>query len=212
MKLTNKLGIALVAVLAVSAVVASNASAALEEFKSTSSPVMLFGAQKGKHTFTVDGSSVECTTANFEAASVTSPAKTVQITPTYEGCTAFTFAKAKVEMKGCVYEFLQPNSLVGNVKLVCGANKIRIFVSSFGTECEVLIGETNNTNLSKVTYKNEAGSPTKVLVGANVTGITAEKTKDTGLCPLKGTGTVNNAVYEGETLVEGTAGIGISVG
>jgi hypothetical protein len=211
MKLTSKLGIAMVAVLALSAVAASAASAA--EFKATSSPVMLFGSQEGKHAFTVDGSSVECETATFEAASVTAPSKTVTVTPAYSGCTAFGFAKAKVEMNGCVYEFLQPNaSLEGNVHFVCGANKARVFVSSLGSECEVLIGETGNTNLSKVTYKNEATSPTKVKVIANVTGITAEKTKDTNFCPLKGTGTVTNASYTGNTLVEGTAGIGISVG
>jgi hypothetical protein len=211
MKLTSKLGIALVAVLALSAVAATAASAA--EFKATSSPVMLFAGQDTKHVFTTDGSAVECETATFEAASVTAPSKTVTVTPDYKGCTAFGFVGAKVEMKGCQYEFLEPNaSLVGNVKLACGANKIRIFASFLGSTCEVLIGEGSNTNLSSVSYKNEATSPTKVKVTAAVKGITAEKTKDSGVCPLKGTGTVNTAEYSGTSTVEGTAGIGVSVG
>jgi hypothetical protein len=205
------LGIALVAVLALCAVAASAASAA--EFKSTTSPVTISGSQEGKHKFTVDGTSVECTNATFLSESTATPAKTVTVTPTYSECTAFGFAKAKVEMNGCKYEFLQPNaSLEGNVAFRCGANKARVFVSSLGSECEVLIGESGNTNLSKVTYENIAGSPTKVKVLANVTGITAEKTKDTSLCPLKGTGTVTNASYTGNTLTEGNSGIGISVG
>ena len=211
MKLTSKLGIALVAVLALSAVAASAASAA--EFKATSSPVDLRAGQDNTHTFTTDGSAVTCETATFAANGVVAPSKTVTVTPDYKGCTAFGFVGAKVEMKGCQYEFLQPNeSLEGNVRLACGANKIRIFASVFGSTCEVLIGETSNTNLAKVTYKNEATSPTTVKVTAAVTGITAEKTKDTGICPLKGTGTVNNAEYSGISTVEGLNGIGVSVG
>jgi hypothetical protein len=211
MKLTNKLGIALVAVLALSAVAASAASAA--EFKATSSPVNLLAGQDTTHTFTTDGSAVTCETATFSENGVKAPSKTVAITPSYSGCTAFGFVGAKVEMKGCKYEFLEPNaSLVGNVKLLCGANKARIFASVLGSTCEVLIGESGNTNLSKVTYKNEATSPTTVKVTAAVTGITAEKTKDTGICPLKGTGTVTNAEYSGTSTVEGLAGIGVSVG
>lgn len=211
MKLTKMLGTAFVAVLALSAFAASAASAA--EFKATGSPVMLFAGQDTQHVFTTDGSSVTCETATFEAASVTAPSKTVSVVPAYSGCTAFGFVSAKVEMKGCEYEFLEPNaSLVSNVKQKCGANKTRIFSSFLGSTCEVLIGETGNTNLSSVSFKNEATSPTTVKVTANVTGITAEKTKDTGICPLKGTGTVKNAEYTGTSTVEGTEGIGVSVG
>jgi len=210
MKLTKMLGAALVAVLALAAM-ASAASAA--EFKATSSPVDLLAGQDTTHTFTTDGSSVTCETATFSENGVTAPSKTVKVTPSYSGCTAFGFAGAKVEMNGCKYEFLEPNaSLVGNVKLACGANKARIFASVFGSTCEVLIGETSNTNLSSISYKNEATSPTTVKVTASVKGITAEKTKDTGICPLKGTGTVSNAEYSGTSTVEGLKGIGVSVG
>ncbi len=209
MKLTKMLGTALVAMLALS-VMASAASAA--EFKAAKSPVNLFAGQDTKHVFTTDGSAVECETATFEATGVVSPSKTVTVTPDYKGCTAFGFVGAKVEMKGCQYEFLQPNAeLVGNVRLACGANKIRIFASFLGSTCEVLIGETGNTNLAKVTYKNEATSPSTVKVTAAVTGITAEKTKDSGICPLKGTGTVKTAEYSGTSTVEGVGGVGVSV-
>jgi hypothetical protein len=211
MKLMKMLGTAIVAVLALSAFAASAASAA--EFKATSSPVDLRAGQDTTHTFTTDGSAVTCETATFEANGVVAPSKTVTVTPAYSGCTAFGFVGAKVEMKGCQYEFLQPSeALVGNVKLACGANKIRIFASFIGSTCEVLIGETGNTNLSSVSYKNEATSPTTVKVTANVKGITAEKTKDTGICPLKGTGTVTTAEYSGTSTVEGLSGIGVSVG
>lgn len=211
MTFTRTTGIVLTALLALSAIGASVASAA--EFKATKSPVMLFGGQVDKHQLVVDGSAVECGTITVEAASVTVPSKTVTVTPSYTKCTVFGFTNGKVEMNGCQYEFLEPNiKLEGNIRLACGGNSMRIFSSFLGSECEVFIGETGNTNLEKVTYKNEATSPTTFKVTTNVGGITATKTKDTGVCPLDKTGTVKNVTYTGSSLVEGTLGIGVSVG
>jgi hypothetical protein len=213
MKLTKMLGAAFVAVLALSAIAASAASAA--EFKATASPVTLLAGQDTTHTLTLDGSAVTCETTTFEETNVTAPSKTVRITPAYSGCTTFGFVQNKIEMNGCRYEFLEPNSaLVGNVALRCPTKetKARLFASVLGSVCEVLFGESGNTNLSKLSYKNEATSPTTVKVTAAVTGITAEKTKDTGICPLKGTGTIHNAEYSGTSTVEGLSGIGVSVG
>ena len=213
MKLTKMVGAALVAVLALSAVAVSAASAA--EFKATSSPVNLIAGQDTTHALTMDGSSVTCETATFEENGVAAPSKTVKLTPSYSGCTAFGFVNTKIEMNGCRYEFLEPNSaLAGNVRLRCPTQetKVRLFTSVFGSTCEVLIGESGNTNLSKVSYKNEATSPTSVKVTAAITGITAEKTKDTGICPLKGTGVIHSVEYSGTSTVEGLSGIGIAVG
>jgi hypothetical protein len=212
MKLTKMLGTALAAVLALSAFAASAASAV--EFKATNGPVNLRAGQDTTHTLTLDGSAVTCGTTTFEANGVIAPSKTVTVTPAYSGCTAFGFITQKIEMNGCRYEFLQPNgSLVGNLALRCPKEaRVRLFTTFLGSQCEVFFGEAGNTNLEKVTYKNEMTSPTTVKVTAAVTGITAEKTKDTGICPLKGTGTVNTAEYSGISTVEGGGGIGISVG
>jgi hypothetical protein len=212
MKLT-KIGAALAAALALSAVIASAASAA--EFKAAKSPVNLFAGQDTTHSFLVDGSAVTCEAATFEASGVKAPAKTVAITPDYKGCSSFGFINSKIEMNGCQFEFLQPTSgLVGNVRVSCPTKetRIRIFASVLGSTCEVLIGESGNTNLEKLSYKNEATSPSTVKVNAAITGITAEKTKDTGLCPLKGPGTVKTGEYSGISTFEGVGGVGVSVG
>jgi hypothetical protein len=213
MKLARMLGTAIVAVLALSAFAASAASAA--EFKATNSPVNLRAGQDTTHALTLDGSTVTCGTATFEANGVVAPSKTVSLTPDYKECSSFGFINSKIEMNGCEFEFLQPSSeLAGNVALRCPTKetRVRLFSSVLGSVCEVFFSETGNTNLSKVLYKNEATSPTTVKVTAAITGITAEKAKDTGLCPLKGTGTVKTAEYSGTSTVEGTSGIGISVG
>lgn len=213
MKHLKTLGLVAVAIAALTAFVGvSSASAA--QFTSTSSPVMLFGEDNGKHVFKVDGQSVTCNVGKFEKASLTTPANVIPgVTAAYSSCTAFGFAGATVNMGNCTYEFLQPNaSFEGNVAFRCNSSgKATVFSSVFGSECEVTIGEASNTNLSKVTYKNLANSPTKVEMTAAVTGITANKVKDNGLCPLSGTGSTSNATYEGPTVVEGTSGIGISV-
>ncbi len=212
MKLTKMLGTAIVVVLALSAFAAPTASAA--EFKATSSPVNLLAGQDTTHTLTLDGSAVTCGTTTFEANGVAAPSKTVTITPGYSECSAFGFISSKIEMNGCRYEFLQPNgSLVGNLALRCPKEaRVKLSTAFLGSQCEVFFGEAGNTNLEKVSYKNEATSPTTVKVTAVVTGITAEKTKDTGLCPLKGTGTVKTGEYSGTSTVEGLSGIGVSVG
>lgn len=213
MKHLKTLGLVAVAIAALAAFVGvSSASAA--QFKSTSSPVMLFGQDTGNHVFKVDNQSVTCTNAVFEKTSLTTPANTVPgVTAAYNGCTAFGFAGASVKMNNCTYEFLTPpNANEGNVAVRCGATPATVNASVFGSECSVSIGESGNTNLSKLLYTNNSPTAGKVLVEANVTGITVKKNVDNGLCPLSGTGTVTNGNYNGPTPVEGTSGIGVSVG
>lgn len=210
MKHLKTLGLVAVAIAALTAFVGvSSASAA--QFKSSSSPVMLFGEDTGNHVFKVDGQSVTCKKAVFEKASLATPANVVTgVTAAYNECTAFGFAGATVNMGNCTYEFQQPNAtLNGKVAFRCTSGTAKVFSSVFGSECEVTIGEASNTSLSNVSYANNA---TGVTITAGVTGITANKIKDNGLCPLSGTGSTANATYEGPTNVNGTGGINVSVG
>lgn len=236
MKLT-KIAVALVAALSMSVVMASSASAAEFEFKSNKSPVMLFGQDSGNHVFKVDGQSVTCTNAVFEKASQATPTKEIPgVNAAYNGCTAFGFAGASVNMGNCSYTFKRPANLItpktentpeivhiaGNVAVVCNkvlnnTNKtediipVTVNSSVFGSECSVSLNNTGNSNLSKLLYQNNNPAAGEVLVTAQVTGITATKNKDNGLCPLSGTGTTTNATYDGPTPVKATEGIGISV-
>jgi hypothetical protein len=213
----TRIGIALAAVLAIMTLTTSVTTAA--EFKSSSSPVMLFGGDSGNHRFTVDGQAVTCNGAAFEKGSLTTPANTVRdVNASYNSCTAFGFAGATVNMGSCTYEFLQPskintNEFKGNVALGCAIETfpnvfietpITIKSSVFGSTCEVLIHESGNTNLSSLRYENHAGD---ITVIAEVSGISVKKTVDNGLCPLSGTGTVSNGTYNGPTTGSATSGI-----
>src|SRR5712672_2585136 len=102
MKLIKMLGVAMVAALALSAAV-SAASAA--EFRGATSPVTVTGSQSTTHKFTVEGSTVTCTTATFSSEATAVPTSTVLITPVYKTCTAFGIAGATVSMNGCQYKF-----------------------------------------------------------------------------------------------------------
>jgi hypothetical protein len=217
MKLT-KISLALAAVLAVSAVAASAAMAAPESFRSTSSPVNLLGEQTTgvNHVFTLDGQKVECNKAVFQKSSLTTPATSIPgVSAAYSECTAFGFVNAEVNMGTCTYTFLQPNSLVGKVGIFCGAESggkkpfIKIRASFLGSTCEAQVSQNaTNESLSKLEYKNNG---TTVDVTANVSGISVNKTADSGACPLSGTG-AGTATYTGPTPgVHGLEGIGISI-
>lgn len=203
-----KIGAALVAAMAMMAVTAGAASAA--EYTAASYPVTVTGSQEGQHVFTVDGSEVKCTTAHFESPGNTGPTSTLTVGAQYSGCTAFTLINATVNMNGCDYVFEAPGGspLSSAVQVVCPeGNQIEINVSTILGSCEVRVG--SQTPSGGNTYTNLGG---KVHVATNVTGIKANVVKDTGICPLSGTGERTNATYVGNSIAEGVGGIGIDVG
>lgn len=197
------LGVAVVAVLAMSAFVASAASAS--KFMSEGNVnVTVKADQTGSHVFTVDGSSITCTTAHFESAGlISSPAATVKVHPTYEGCTAFGFVNSPITTTGCDYTLSSgtesaADKFPGSLELTCsGTNKITIVAGT----CEVTVSgpQTFGTGLEFV--NNTAGTKT-VLLDANAVKVNVNKVKDGFLCPLSGTG-AGTGTYTGETTVKG---------
>jgi hypothetical protein len=204
MKLT-KIAIALVAVLAMSAVVASGASA--NPLQSNAKNVILIAEDNGSHTFTVDGQKVVCNKAVFESGELAIPANTISpVNAVYNTCTAFGFAGATVNMGNCHYDFTTPNHINANehtseVMIVCTGNTgntINVNSSVFGSECSVSIGQNaTNEHLAHVVIDNTTNNaPKDLTLTIKVTsGIQVTKNKDNGLCPLSGTGTVNNGTY-----------------
>lgn len=193
------------------------------EFKSTASPVNFYGLQAigQEHAFKVDGQQASCPTASYESEGIATPAKTLSVSPFYgpppgEMCTVFGFISntSKIAMNGCTYEFLQPNAAFeSNLAIRCPTGKtIEIFGETWLSTCEVRIGESGNTNLAKVYFTNLGGAPTKVEATFSVTGMTANKVKDNGFCPLSGTGSTANVTYTGKVTFEGRLNIGVSVG
>lgn len=216
MKLT-KIVIALAAMLAMSAVLVSAASAA--QYKSNKSPVMLHGAQVEQHVFTVDGQKTTCNVAEFNKASQATPTNEISgVVATYNNCSAFGFAGATVNMGNCTYTFKQPNALEGNITwtigfgfFCSGGTPMTIKSSVFGSECEVTIGQTGNENLFHIVLHLNFNPWPRIRFTFTLTPIRVTKIKDNGLCPLGGTGVVNNGTYNGTSEVEGTEEIGFFV-
>jgi hypothetical protein len=198
------LGLAVVAVLAMSAFVASAAQAA---------PVVTTTGNVGVHgtgesigeKFTVDGVTTECKTSHYTGTS-TAGSSTLTLVPTYTGCTlAGTGLTVHVTTTGCGYLFHLQNksgtTYNSKVDVECGASPIKI--EGTGTSCVATVGA--QAGLSNVTATNDASD---VTIKPNVSGITATVTSDGFLCPFNGTGVKTGGTYTATGYITGTAASG----
>jgi hypothetical protein len=198
------LGLALVAMLAMSAVVASAASATAFSFKAEKVPTQLTGKQhNGNDIFTTDAGKVECTEATYAGEQKVTPTNEVLVTPTYSGCTAFGFANTPIDVNGCQYRFTtvtkESGNFEGSADIVCPAGKV-IEVTAFG--CTVTIG--SQTGLKKVTYTNVgAGTTREVTVDVNLTGIVYVEDPGFFNTCANNKVTTSNGTYVGAGLVTG---------
>lgn len=164
------LGLALVAVFAMSALAAS-AAQATQQYHSSGEPTSLSGSQTTKNVFHVPGAgTVECSTATFAGTQPTKTASDVTITPTYSGCIAFGFSTTHITTNGCQYTFTTPTNFKAVSDVVCpGSNKIKITPTFFGSSvCTVEVG--SQTPSGVVDFENKE-TESHVLVTATVTGI-----------------------------------------
>lgn len=199
------LGLTLVAALAMSAVVASAASATAFNFKAEKVPTLLTGKQHaGNDVFVTDAGKVECNEATYVGEQKTTPTTEVTVTPTYTGCTAFGFVNVPIDVNGCSYKFtaktIEAGNFEGEVDILCPAGK-SIEVTAPG--CTVTVGAQNN--LKKITYTNlGAGATREVTVDVAATGIKYEE-HNKGIFPTCAANTVPkaNGTYTGAGLVTG---------
>jgi len=209
------LGLAFVAVLAMSAVV-SSAAQAVPSFTCSAYPCSATGENKaGSETFTTPGGTVQCdshftvekyrTTTGEGVPSPGSP--TVTVTPKYTNCVAFGFLGATVSMNDCDYEFHATEQLgaghyVHHVYINCPTGKAITIVA--GT-CEVTVG---TQSLTDVTTLNLAGG--SVTVVPTVKNITMNVVKDGFGCPFAGTGH-KLGEYHGHVVISREGGGSVSV-
>jgi len=198
------LGLALVAVFAMSAVGASAASATVE-FRSEGAPVTLTGTQEGEsNAFDVQFGEVKCKSAKYTGTTTTATATTVSVAPAYAECT-FAGVATTIDMNGCTYLLHVTNAgppYTGVVDVVCpGGAQI---VVTGGTKCIVDVGP--QTNLGPVTYTNIGSGTTRevTLDLAGLTNITYTQTPGTGVgkCTSLTTGAgkyTGTATVTGET-------------
>jgi hypothetical protein len=192
------LGLALVAVFAMSAVIASAASASAGTLTTfpAGKTVVATGEQIGEHVFTLTDhpvgaafNNVKCKKAIFDGVgTVATGATSVTVTPTYSECTAFG-QPATITHNGCNYVLSTGTPTAGgwhvNTALSCPAGK---FIEVHTGTCAVTIAAQGPLTTSAATNSGVANPETgmDLLLHTNITGITYTVTKDNIGCPLTG--------------------------
>jgi hypothetical protein len=203
----TSMGLALVAVLALGAVMASGAMAA--EFHSEATSTTITGTQTTTHKFTVGGGfgAITCKKATFSgttsSTSTTSPTQT--ITPTYAECSDSFGRTATVNFGSCDYVF---HATGGTVDLVCSSGDVTIVIETGSTvECTVTLQAQNGINGQS--YANGTGKNGKkdITETSSATNITASTTSSGGLGCGIANGTHTGGTYTGTTTLEGSSGI-----
>lgn len=184
------LGLALVAMFAMSAVAASAQAA---KFQAAEYPASITAhSAESDNFFVTDVGVVECSTHHFEGGA-NEATTTLTVSPTYENCEAFGL-NAEVDTNNCQYVFHLAEGggpvYTMNVDIDCAVSTETIEVIT--PACVVTVGEQKG--LSHVLAENAGGD---VAIEAAVGGIKYNKTG--ALC--SGTGFAGE--YFGTALVEG---------
>jgi hypothetical protein len=215
------LGLALVAMLAMSGMAASSASAS---FSSTDEHTFLTASGNAQQFFVTPGGRgfrCESITTNTNTSTILEADKTAEQTtvgPQYSNCTTENPSglQAHFEPTGCHYLFTDETNAQGRapVHIVCEqeTEEIHTKVTALKLVCltipgtntaNVGTGETHNQNLTGVTYTNNGNH---VDFSTNITGIT---TTTQGGCQAEGEPTIHHdGTYTGNVTVSGhdTAG------
>ena len=220
------LGLALVAVLALGAAMASVASA---KFDSEIEHTLISGEQPaGKpHTFTVEAGTTTCGTAKFSGTALgtfngTSWTKEdLTITPEYSNCHTTILGEEKVadvRMNGCEYTFTagetteEGTKVHGTVHIICPESKVIEVEITGANICKVTVPAQGP--VAGITYHN-TGTGTKRDVDVISAVTTLKYTQDGVFCPgnnFSASKTFTNGKYSGEVTSIGTNTTGTQVG
>ena len=185
MKHVKIFGMTVMALLAVSAVGVSGASAALLLFLASTTGLLLGHLVGGPHQFVTEEGTVECEVANAHG--------TVSSTATEIQAAIVTYEKCKVSGLG-VSATITPAEYLFNANGTATLDNL-VKVNAGSGLC--IINIEPQGPLSTIGYDNIAGPPMEILVLANVTGISYEASSV--LCPKKGK--FNGGTYKGTELV-----------
>lgn len=193
------LGLAVAAVFAMSAVVASAASAA-PLFHAASSPTILTGTQTGNHVFDAASDTITCKKASFNGTVEGTAVESIKAEAAYSECSFFGVNVA-VNMNACQYEFNANGevAVVNKTGKSCSTEPISFKASFLGLSCTVKVGP--QANLNSATYDGATVEETNgtVTVTPAVNGISYTQTGS-------GCGSHNEGQYtSGSTLVKGFA-------
>lgn len=214
MRNLRKLGLALMAVMALGAVVASAAQATNGEFTAGEYPAVVSAEQETGaeivNRFVVGGVGVECEVATF-GGTLEKPSSTLGIHPHYTNCETSLGTEATIDVtNGCGYLFHAGEGLNANDDVFAGT--VDIHCESEGKTVEtataivVTAGFCNidvktQTGINGITYTNITGSPKDVTIDVNSTNVEVKGT-NVFLCPSAVT-SATTGTYESKVTVKG---------
>jgi len=194
------LGLALVAVFALGATLASGASAFSFHFnsKSPDGHTIVKGTQIGIHKITTTAGEITCEEASVTGTMTETTATDITLTPTYSKCHINFFGSkvsATINMNGCQYT-LTSHQTVGGATLAANKHLVNctkaMEVVAAGCTIKINTGQT----IGGLTIANGAGD---IVVTTNSTGIAYSHSGFT--C---GTGSGTTGTYKGETTLKGS--------
>ncbi len=222
------LGLALVAVFAMSAVVASTAQAGVFEITAGTEATitgeqvngLVTGVETPKNEVILDTGAFKCTPATFHGVFKTAAPTELKLSATYgnttagTGCTFSGIAGPVIHMNGCEYLFTAGNTTpAGNnnaitvaMHLICPPGKVIDITTPIGNPpCTITIGPQTFPE-SMITAQNNAiaGTGMDVTATMDITGIDYEVH---GKCPnaVPETVTRTNGIYRGVVTLKGDA-------
>ena len=214
------LGLTLIAMLAVSAVAVSAASADLLYGETT--PATLTGSQEGTDVLSVHGGFVKCTTVKYTGTTTAFGMSQITVTPSFSGCT-FSGLTATVNMNGCDYlvQFnLTAGNTTGSTDIVCPfENEITITAPKLGTaKCIVHIPAQFGLGVGFSGANVGSGATREVTLKLSYNALRYSQTAgtaETGNCATADK--TIGGTYEGRALLTGenaagTAHVGIFLG
>ena len=207
------IGLALLAVFAMSALVTSSAWAAVE-FKSESEPTVLTGNQETgtSDVFHVMLGNVACSGVTYVGEVEGTSSTDMTLVPSYSGCKAFGFINAPVDTNGCEFTFTAGSEVSGNFEgslhIYCPANGS---IAVTGPGCTITVGPQTPTG-GTITYTNVgAGATSEITLDVALTEIHYIEDESGGGCTSAGK-TTTDGTYTGKTIVKGENKSGVQHG
>lgn len=204
MRNLRKLGLVLMAVMALGAVVASAAQAE-SQFTATEYPATITGHQEGEvNRLVVGGITVECEVATFHGT-LAGASSSLTVTPDYTGCETSLGTEATIDTAGCDYLFhagaavegSNHDSYEGSVDVSCETGK-EIRVTAGFCNVDVAAQSIN----SGITYTNLTNAEPTEDVTVDVNSTVAVKGTNVFLCPSSVT-SATTGTYESKVTIQG---------
>ena len=183
------LGLALVAVFAMGAVVASAASA--QGALTVEGPATLH-AESSEHKFTSPSGTIECTENTFSATGVENKDEAVTIVPTYGGNCTIAGQPGTVDVNGCHLVLddattTESGDYAATVDIDCSTQEGSpgIVITTFAggghgfQVCKITVPA--QTGIGPVTISNGGGSPDDLVLSGTIKGVNYTKS---GLCGI----------------------------